>query len=103
VDVAPVGETSADHLVRGDVVRLEGVERLVGKDHAEAEGVVRAVPLVDRDVPARPGFLRKQREVEAARPAADHRDLHEITAVASISRSASGSTRPEPCTTAIAG
>src|SRR5256714_7282464 len=106
IHIAPVGEAPPDALVGDEVVRLEGVERLVGKDHAEAEGVVRAVPLVHGDVPARPGLLREQREVQPARPAADHGHFHVasgITAVASISRRASGSTRPVTCTTAMVG
>ena len=106
VDVAPVGEAAADALVGDGVVGLEGVERLVGEHHAEAEGVVRAVALVDRDVPARPGLLRQQREVQAAGSSSDDADLHvvsRITAVASISRRASSSTRPLTCTTAMVG
>src|SRR6267378_2805736 len=75
VDVAPVGETPADALVGDQVVGLERVERLVGEHHAEAEGVVGAVALVDRDLPARPGFLREEREVQAAGPRQDFQDI----------------------------
>src|SRR5438477_2123749 len=106
IDVAPIGEAPADALVSHWVVGLEGIERLVGEHHAEAEGVVRAVSLVDGDVPARPGFLREQREVQPACPAANHGDFHDasgITAVASISSRASGSISPPTCTTAMVG
>ncbi len=106
VHVAPVGEAAPDHLVGGPVVGLEGVQRLVGEHDAEAEGVVRTVALVERDVPARPRFLRQQREVQAAGAAADDGDLHAgsgITAVVSISTLASSSTNATTCTTAIAG
>src|SRR6185295_2848583 len=107
VHVAPVGEAAPDAFVGDGVVSLEGIERLVGEHHAEAEGVVRAVALVYRHLPARPGLLRQQREVQTSRPAADHADFHAdfsgTTAVASISRRASSSTRPLTCTTAIVG
>src|SRR5439155_7171877 len=105
--VAPVGEAPADALVGDRIAGLESVERLVGEHHAEAEGVVGPVALVERDLPARPGFLREEREVQAAGPAADDADFHAassgITAVASISRRAASSTRPLTCTTAIVG
>ena len=107
VDVAPVGEAPADALVGDQIVGLERIERLVGEHHPEAEGVVGPVALADRDLPARPGFLREEREVQAAGPAADDADFHAapsgITAVASISRRAASSTRPLTCTTAIVG
>src|SRR6185436_6192878 len=76
VDVAPVGEAPADALVGDEVVGLERIERLVGEHHAEAEGVVGAVALVDRDLPARPGLLREQREVQAAGSSSDDADFH---------------------------
>src|SRR5712692_4745577 len=105
VDVAPVGEAPADALVGDQIVGLERVERLVGEHHAEAEGVVGPVPLVDRDLPARPGLFRQESEVEAAGSPSDDAYFHAassgITAVASISSRASFSTRPLTCTTAI--
>src|SRR5206468_10668870 len=76
VDVAPIGEAAADRLVRRRVVVAERAQGLVGEHHAEAEGVVGAVALVDRDLPARPSLLREQREVQPARSAADNADLH---------------------------
>src|SRR5947207_4331344 len=107
VDVAPVSEAPADALVGDRIAGLERIERLVGEHHPEAEGVVGPVALADRDLPARPGFLREEREVQAAGPAADDADFHAapsgITAVASISRRAASSTRPLTCTTAIVG
>jgi len=103
LDVVPVGKVPDDGAVALAVIAFERVERLVGEHHAEAEGVVRPVPLVDRDVPTRPGLLRQQREVQAAGPATDHAHLHGTTAVASISRRASSSIRPLTCTTAMVG
>src|SRR6185295_1361536 len=103
VDVAPVGEAPADALVGDQVVGLERIERLVGEHHAEAEGVVGPVALVDRYLPARPGFLREQREIESAGTSSDDAHFHGITAVASISSFASRSTSPLTCTTAIVG
>src|SRR5581483_6517378 len=101
------GEAPPDALVRDGVVGLEGIERLVGEDDAEAEGVVRPVALVHRDVPARPGLLRQQREVQPARASPYDGDFHfppsGTTAVASISSRASLSTSPATCTTAIVG
>jgi S-adenosylmethionine synthetase len=54
------------------VGRLEGVERLVGEDHAEAKRVIGLVALVQRDIPMRPGLLGQDGEEQARRPAADH-------------------------------
>ena len=48
-DVVPVGEVRRDRAIALEVVFLEGLERLVGEHDAEAEGVVGAVALVDRD------------------------------------------------------
>jgi hypothetical protein len=50
LDVVPIGEGGGELGVALLVVGLEGVERLVGEHHAEAEGVVGAVALVDVDL-----------------------------------------------------
>ena len=47
LDVVPVGEVAGDRAVALAVVVLEGLERLVGEHHAEAERVVRPVALED--------------------------------------------------------
>ena len=64
VDLVPVDEDVADRVVALRVVVAEIVQRLVGEHDAEAERVVAPVALVDRDLPARPGLLRQQREIE---------------------------------------
>jgi len=74
--IAPVGEVAPDLLVALAVLLAEDAERLVGEDHAEAEGVVGAVALEEHDLVAGPALLGEEREVEPARPPADHRDLH---------------------------
>ncbi len=78
VHVAPVGEAPADRFVRGLVVIAKRPECRVGEHYAEAEGVVGAVALVDRDVPAWPSLLCEQREVQSARSAADDAHLHRM-------------------------
>ena len=80
VDLVPVDEDVPDRVVAFPVVVPEIVERLVGEHDAEAERVVAPVAFVNLDVPAGPGFLRQQREIEPGRSAADHRDPHEGTA-----------------------
>src|SRR3989441_5888518 len=87
VDVAPVGEAAADRFVRRRVVVAERAQGLVGEHHAEAEGIVGAVALVDRDLPARPSLLREQREVQPARSAADNADLHRLAVSRVLPRS----------------
>ncbi len=49
LDIVPICEIVADRRVARLVGGLEGVERLVGKDDAEAEGVVGLVALEHRD------------------------------------------------------
>ena len=59
---------------------LDAAEGLVAEDHPEAEGVVGGVALPHGDLVRLPGdgreLLRERAEVEAARPATDHRDPH---------------------------
>ena len=76
VDVVPMGEAAANLGIALGVRVAEVGERRVGEDDAEAEGVVRAVALVDRHVGVRPGLLHENGEGEPARPAAQARDLH---------------------------
>jgi hypothetical protein len=58
------------------IVFLEIVERGVGEHHAEAEGVVGAVALIDRDLGLRPLLFQEDRGVKTGRSAADNRDRH---------------------------
>jgi hypothetical protein len=76
-DVVPVGEAGADRLVTWRIRRLERVKRLVRENHAETECVICLVALDDRDVQRRPVTFHQEREIEACRPAACHRDAHE--------------------------
>ena len=76
LDVVPIGEVADDGAVALAVVGLEGVERLVGEHHAEAEGVVRPVALEHGDAGLRPRLLHQDREIEAGRAAADHVNFH---------------------------
>jgi hypothetical protein len=65
-----------DRLIAFAVVALEGLQGLVGEDHAEAEGVVRPVALEHGDARVGPGLLHQDREIEAGRTAADDVHLH---------------------------
>src|SRR6185503_14431244 len=77
VDVVPVMEAAGDRGVRGRVRRAEVLHRAVGKDDAPAEGVVRAIALVDVDPRPRQGPAEQDGGVEACRPAAEADDaLH---------------------------
>jgi hypothetical protein len=76
VDVVPVRERLRDGGVALGIGLLEVVERRVGEDDAEAERVVRAVPLHDDDVVRRVGLLHEDPEVQPGRPAADRHDTH---------------------------
>ena len=75
-DVVPIGEFLGDAAVARRIVFLEIVQRGVGEHHAEAEGVVGAVALIDRDLGLRPLLFQEDRGVETGRSAADNRDLH---------------------------
>ena len=63
-DIVPIGEFLGDAAIARGVVFLEIVERGVGEHHAEAEGVVGAVALVDRDLGLRPLLLQQDRRIE---------------------------------------
>ena len=58
------------------VVLPEILERLVGEDHAPAEGVVGAVALEHEDVVRRIAQLHRDREIQPGRAAADAHDPH---------------------------
>jgi hypothetical protein len=76
LDVRPVGEVLLDRGVALRVRDLKAAERLVREDDAPAEGVVRAVALVDGDLGVREALLEQEREVQPSGPSADARDLH---------------------------
>ena len=94
VDLIPVGEFARDRSIGRRVIVHQIVQRLVGKDDAEAERVVGLVTLIDGDVVVRKALLHQQSKVKPAGTAADDHDLH---AAASLVRSArDGSLRPTP-------
>jgi hypothetical protein len=76
VDLAPAREPARDLRERGRVGRFDRVERLVGEDDAEAEGVVRRVALVDAHVVRRVELLDQEREVEPCGTSTGDRDPH---------------------------
>ena len=75
-DIVPVGELLGDAAIARGIVFFEIVESGVGEHHAEAEGVVGAVALIDRDLGLRPLLLEQDRRIETGRSATDNRDLH---------------------------
>ena len=77
-DVVPIGEFPDDALIARQVVLLEIVQGRVGEHDAEAEGLVGAIALIDRDVGFRPELLQQDREIKPRRAAADDRRLHEV-------------------------
>ena len=76
-DIVPIGEFLGDAAIARRIVFFEIVQRRVGKHHAEAEGIVGAVALIDRDIGLRPLFLEQDRRIEPSRSTADDRDLHD--------------------------
>ncbi len=75
-NVIPIGEFLGDAAIAGRIVFFEIVQRGVGKHHAEAEGVVGAITLIDRDLGLRPLLPEQDRGVKAGRATTDDRDLH---------------------------
>ena len=76
-DIVPIGEFLGDAAIARGIVFFEIVQGGVGKHHAEAEGVVGAVALIDRDLGLRPLLLQQDRRIETRRSTTDDRDLHE--------------------------
>ena len=76
VDVVPVGEPGPDRVVARRVVVAEMPQRLGRKHHAEAERVVVAVLLVDRDLVTGIVRLHQEGEIKPRRAPAYHLDLH---------------------------
>src|SRR5690242_16223669 len=78
-DIVPVSEFLGDPAIARWIVFLEIVEGGVGKHHAEAEGVISAVALIDRDRGLRPLLFEKDRSIKPRRSTADDCDLHEAS------------------------
>jgi hypothetical protein len=76
LDVGPGREALLDGREALRVRLLEAAQRLVGEDHAPAEGVVGAVALVDRDLGLRERLAHQDAEIEPGRAPADRGDLH---------------------------
>ena len=76
VDVVPMRELVGDDLRRCGIVGGQVLDRLVGEDHAPAEGHAGRVALEYLDLVRRVAKLHRDREIEAGRPAADAGDLH---------------------------
>src|SRR5713226_934704 len=75
-DIIPISEFLGDTAVAWGIVFFEIVQRGVGEHHAEAESVVGAVALVDRDLGVRPLLSKQDRRIETGRSSPDDRDLH---------------------------
>ena len=76
-DIIPIGKLLGDTAVARGIVFFEIVERRVRKHDAEAERIVGAVALIDRDLGRRPLLPKQDRGVQTGRSATDDRDLHE--------------------------
>ncbi len=79
VDVVPMREFVGDDLRGLGVVGLEVLDRLVGEDHAPAEGDTGSVAFEHRDVVRGVAELHRDGEIEAGRTGADAGDLHPIS------------------------
>jgi len=76
VYVVPSGELALHLRVDLLVSMLDATERLIGEDHAEAEGVVGGVAFPHGYLMVGVELLGERREVETTRSAADHRNPH---------------------------
>ena len=76
VYLVPIGEFTGDRVIGRAIVVHQVVERLVGENDAEAEGVVGAVTFVHSDVVAGKALLHQEREIEPPGTATDDDDLH---------------------------
>ncbi len=77
VDVVPMMEVAYDGGVRGRIGGAKVLHRLVGEDHAPAEGIVRPIALVDLDGGVRQGLAQQDGGVQARGAAAQADDsLH---------------------------
>src|SRR3546814_17806643 len=76
VVIVPVRELVDHHLGAYRVVLGKMFHRLVGKDHAPAEGVARTVALEHGDLMLRISELHRNREIEPRGASANACDLH---------------------------
>ena len=76
LDVLPARGRRGHRLVGLGIGLADVLQGLVGEHHAEAEGVLEPVPLVDGDLVARVVALEQDGEIEAGGPRADDRDFH---------------------------
>src|SRR5690349_4629582 len=76
LDVVPISEVADDLAIGLAVVGLEGLKRLVGEHHAEAERVVRLVALEHGDARLRPCLFHQDGEVETGRASTDDVNVH---------------------------
>ena len=75
VDVVPVVEAPLDRAEGRGVGLRHLLQRRIGEDDAEAEGVVGQVALEDVDLPCRVGLLEQEGGKQASRTATDDVDL----------------------------
>ena len=76
LDVLPARRGGGHRLVGLGIGLADVLQRLVGEHHAEAEGVLEPVALVDRHLVARVVALEQDGEVEAGGSRPDDGDLH---------------------------
>src|SRR6185437_16120160 len=79
IDVIPGFKVTGDFRMRSLIGGAQIRERLAGKDHAPAKGIVRPVAFVDVYVVRRVGVLHHDGEVHAGRTTADDIDFHAKT------------------------
>jgi hypothetical protein len=75
VDVVPVREVVRDRAVSRLIRVREILQRRIGEYDAPAERVVGPIALVHDDLVLGILFFEQQRQVEAGRSGADHRDV----------------------------
>src|SRR4051794_36636151 len=75
-DVIPISELLGDAAIARRIVFFEIVERRIGEYHAEAEGIIGAIALINSDLGLRPLFPEQDRRIEPGGPTTDNRDLH---------------------------
>ena len=76
LDVVPMVERGLDRLRGLAVPSAHILHGRIGENDAPAEGVVRLVPLNDRNVMGRVFLLHQQAEIEPSRAASDANDAH---------------------------
>src|SRR5438445_4789120 len=76
IDIVPRFEVAGDFGVRYFIGCAQIGERLAGKNHAPAEGVVGSVAFIDDDVARGIGPFHEDGEIHAGRAAADDLDFH---------------------------